>query len=166
MKHRAFTLIEIIIVIMVVAILSTGLALSFSNGRGQAAFKDAQYQITNIIQEARALSLSNVLIEDTGVEADYYLLDITASELTLTAYGMGESAAVEHEIQSVTLSDGVEIDSGLQVYYIPPYGDLCFTYAGICNYTTTESSFTLIRENSDQTATFTLSIYSGYPEIN
>lgn len=175
MKHRAFTLIEILIVIMIAGVVSVGLALSFTNGKAQADFKQAQSDITNLLQEARALSLANILIEDGGdsFETDYYHLDINTTTLTLTAYGADDSGAeVSSEINSVELNfpTEMEIDDTYDIYYIPPYGEVCFSYSGGCVYTSQPTEQTFRMERNDDGVTqevdFTLSIYSAYPEVD
>lgn len=173
MKHRAFTLVEIVVVVLVVGIVTAGLALSLNNGRAQAEFKNAEYQVTNLLQEARSLSLANILIEDESgdFETDYYHLSVTRPRMILTAYGTNDSgSAVSQEIDTVELSMDHELsfDGVYDIYYVPPYGELCFSYSGGCVFTgqPTELSFDLTREEVGQTRTFTISIYSGYPEID
>jgi prepilin-type N-terminal cleavage/methylation domain-containing protein len=171
MKHRAYTLVEVLVVVMITALITVGLALSLSNGRGHAQFKQYQSDITNIIQQARTLSLANILITVSGVdyETDYYELAFAEDSVTLTAYG--DSGAVSSEIDSVTFEEsyGIALDAAQTIYYLPPYGEVCFTYSSGCDYTTdtdTSKDLVLARENSDQSVTFTVSIYSGYPEVN
>jgi len=174
MKHRAFTLVEILIVIMITGIVSVGLAISFSGGRDQAAFKEAQSDITNIIQEARALSLANILIEGRAndFETDYYHLAVATDGITLTAYGVdAHDVVIDTEVNSIEIDSeaNLEISEALDIYYVPPYGEICFSYSGGCVFTSqpTEESFSLLRDGgASQEVTFTLSIYSGYPEVN
>ncbi len=173
MKRPAFTLIEILIVISLLGIISLGLALSFQYGRSRAEFKKAEYQLTNIIQRARELSLSNILITDYAqdFETDYYQLQIREDGATLTAYGTspaGELKPYEIEIINLNSDYGLSIDSALNIYYIPPYGEICFTInSANCDYSdgVTEKSFILSGQDSIQEKTFRLSIYSAYPEV-
>jgi len=172
MKHRsAFTLIEILIVIIITAVLTVGLAVSFSGGKALADFKADKAELTSLIQLARNSSLSSVLIDDE-YETDHYLLELSSSAASLTAVGY-ESDGTEHtvELESMTFNTdhNIELDDSLTVYYIPPYGEVCFTYTGgACDYSdgTTSETRILEREDSDQTATFTITIYSGYPEVD
>jgi prepilin-type N-terminal cleavage/methylation domain-containing protein len=175
MKHRAFTLVEIVIVIMIVAIISVALALSFTESKKHAEFKQVKADVTNIIQQARSLSLANILIDGSGsnqFETDYYLLDFQVDSLTLTAYGTdSHDHPIDSEIDSLefTSSTGIELDAAVDVYYVPPYGEVCFSYASGCDYdadTDTSKELNLTRDGSDQSASITISIYSGYPEID
>jgi len=169
MKHRsAFTLIEILIVIIITAVLTVGLAVSFSGGKALADFKADKAELTSLIQLARNSSLSSVLIDDE-YETDHYLLELSSSAASLTAYGEDTANYVELDSMEFNTDYEITLDDSLSVYYIPPYGEVCFTYTGgACDYSdgTTSETRILEREDSDQTATFTITIYSGYPEVD
>lgn len=174
MKHHAYTLPEIIIVVLVTSIISLALAVSFSNAKKQAEFKQDQADIVNIIQEARTLSLANIIVEGSvnDFATEYYLLEFTTDGVELTAHATnGFGYDVSSDVSSVSLNSdlGIGLNTTQKVYYVPPYGEVCFAYSSGCDYTSdtdTQKELVLERDGSNQESTITISIYSGYPEVD
>ena len=164
----AFNLIELLITTTVVAILATVAAFSFSGAKNGATFNDQKTKVVDMLQQARSYSLSNVLVDSgTGEATDYYRLDIGENTLTLTAVGTSGTISAT-ELDSIELLDGyrIEFSSGapdLEIYYFPPYGEICFS-ASNCSDSTTEKSFVLSGPD-EREATITLNVFAGYPEV-
>jgi prepilin-type N-terminal cleavage/methylation domain-containing protein len=175
-SQPAFTLIEVTIVVVIMAVLTVALALSFTGARTRATFTDQQLQVVNIIQKARGLSLSNSLDSRDNV-IDYYRLyvdslapTITLSSITTTDAGL----EVEQEVDSVELEEGFQIiildedgdpsgDWDFAACYIPPYGEIQFGFG--CSDRDTEMSFALSNSTIDREVTITISVHGGYPEV-
>jgi type II secretory pathway pseudopilin PulG len=152
---------EMMIAITIIAILTVTLAYSFSAARDSANFKDQKLQILNIVQEARSLSLSSMLTEG-GEVVEHYELAIESDVIRLEARG-GNGGRTE--INRVEFENGFEILSGdHEIYYIPPYGEVCIDDTPPCDGNTTEASF-ILQSPSGQEATFTISKYGGYAEV-
>ena len=163
-RQSAFTLYEIIIVIMMIAVVSVGLAISFGGTKTKVEFEAYETEIVNIMQVARGKSLANTLVGEDE-ETDYYLLDVNTDGMSLTAYGVdyGESGAADPiEISSFTLEDGYEINREFEVYYFPPYGELCFEVD--CSGTSSSKQFRIDSPNSEYFTRYLLNLHGGYPE--
>ena len=165
--RRAFTLIEIVIVIGITAVIAVTLVLTFKDTRVKATFDDYESQITNIIQQARTLSLSNILIVDSNTgteeETDYYALVFTKpSSITLTAYG---ADVTTEAVDSITLEDGYTINKTFTVYYHPPYGEVCFN-TDCDSFTPKIVKLQSTAADTDYSTTFTISAHGGYPEVD
>ena len=136
------------------------MAFSFSGARDRSNLSDQKTQILNIIQEARGLSLSSLLTE--GEVTDYYELSVAENGVSLLAKTHeGERT----EISSVDLKEGFQIQGERDIYYIPPYGDVCIEDIPPCDGTNTETSFTLTSLEGNGEVTFTITKYGGYPEV-
>jgi type II secretory pathway pseudopilin PulG len=150
-------------VIAIVAILSVSLALSFLQLRLNARFSAAKTDVVDLIQKARSLSLSNILVNG-GEPTDYYQLTISSSQVTLDAY----NSVDDENIETLTLDSDFSFDTELHVLYFPPYGDVCFNPAvdySSCDHTTIENVTTLSDSSGAKTATFTISPNGGYVEV-
>jgi len=161
-RRAAFTFIELIVVITMMAILATILAVSFQNLRLSSRFNDQKVKIVSLIEGARSQALSNILVNGTA-PTSYYLLDIESTAITLTA--VAEDATSE-TLKTLTLDSDMTLATvPLEIYYFPPYGDVCFDSA--CADTTTISKdFTLSDSTGAKTATFTLNVNGGYVDVN
>ena len=158
----AFTLIEMMIAIIIIALLTIAMAFSFSGARDRSNLSDQKTQILNIIQEARGLSLSSLLTENGDV-ADYYELEIAEGDINLKAkaYQGGDIL-----INRMDLEEEFEFEPfDFSIYYIPPYGEVCIDDIPPCDGSTSEVSFTLQTEDGAQQAVFTITKYGGYPEV-
>lgn len=162
MNTRAFTLIEVMIVTILVGILSVGLSLSFGGIRESTAFGQHQTRVVEIIQKARGLSLSNRLLNDQPI--DSYFLYITNEGIALHVTGPGGVEEVDRFDFDRSNWD-FQIDTVFDVYYFPPYGDICFTES--CNSGLTSRSFHLYSPSNPELDTqITIDIYGGFPEID
>ena len=155
----AFTMIELLIAIIIIAVLSVAIAVNLGRGVLKARFDDQLIEIVHIIEQARSYSLNNYLIGDTD-PAEYYSLAIDSSGLTLTAHGASSSISLEE----VELEDGFTITVIVDntIYYVPPYGSI---YIGSETSGTTELLFMVGDDSGTYSALITLNIYGGYPEV-
>ncbi len=152
----AFTLVEIVIVIMMIGIFSTGFAISYSNSQKKVTFESDKEKVLSIIQKARNLSLTNLMVNDT--QADYYYLEVTGANLTgtgltLTGYDID---GVSSLIDSVTFSSGIYTNLFLKVKYYPPYGTVTFD-SGI-------HGLILMDGTGNNASTITISEFGGFAD--
>lgn len=161
MPKKAFTLIELLIVITIMAILTVGLVFSFGRATLKAKFDDQKLEITSIAEEARGKSLSNILLK-SGEEANYYSLVIGELSAILTAHGDTGTEVI----------DGFDFEEGfsaeaITAYYFPPYGEVCFELDenSVCIDGDTEKTTVLEDSTGIYSALITLDAYSGYVSI-
>jgi Tfp pilus assembly protein FimT len=162
LRAKAFTLMELIIIIVILAVLSVLLGTSYIKLASAARFNNAKTDIVSMIQKARSLSLSNLLInDDPDYPTDYYLLTIGTSSVSIDAYASDDST---HEnLKTLTLDSSFSFSSPIEVYYSPPYGAVCFDDPG-CTSTDTEQS-TILTDTYGHKATFTIDVNGGYVEV-
>lgn len=155
-RHQpAFTLIEILIVVTIMALLAMAMSISFSGAKDRATFDDQKVKIVDLFQKARGSSLSSVLVGTEPV--DYYRVYVIRTGITLTAY-----AGINTElIDSLTFTDGVYVSSPTSVYYFPPYGVVCFT--SDCHDTIASGTFTL-RNAAGELTIYRVYRHGGYIE--
>lgn len=158
LRPLAFTLIELMLVIIIMAVLSMALLLTVQRGVLKATFDDQVVEITAMIEKARGYALSNYLVNDTE-PAQYYRLYIQTSKIRLIANGETDSETLE----TLSYESGFSMDSSTSVYYFPPNGDICFNTG--CTGSTTSKTFTFRDTNSTYQTQFTITKYGGYPEI-
>ncbi len=106
MNPRAFTFVETVIVISMTAILSVTLAFSMRSLRERASFRDDQTQLVNLLQKARSLSLSNILVD--GNETLFYRFHLSSSGATLYTTTDDAGTPVESVVEALTFAEGVE----------------------------------------------------------
>lgn len=156
MKTRAFTLVEVIIVTVIITMLSLSLALSLTATQDRALFEEQELALISLLQDARALSLQNTLIDDE--EVTHYELEVTERELNLYAHTSGRTQLENLRFESASLTPEIEI------YYFPPDGTLCF-FQEDCSDPEESVQFTLSHHTEDLSSSYELSIYGGYPEL-
>lgn len=159
---RAFTFIELLISITIIAILSIGVAINFKESIVKANLEDHVSQIVHILQQARGYSLTNFLVNDTE-PADYYVVTITSSAITLKVYGATDNETLE----SMSMDTGYTITgitSPERIYYFPPTGEICFT-AAACTSADTELTLTVTDSTGNYTQDISLSKFGGSPEL-
>lgn len=159
---RAFTLIELIISISIIAILSIGVAINFKSSLLKAKFNDEVLQIVHVLEQARSYSLTNFLINDTE-PADYYLITITEAGVRLDVYGPTldsglENAALDEDF-SITGITGSEY-----AFYFPPSGEICFDTPD-CASGINEISFTVVDSTGEYSQEISLNKYGGGPQL-
>jgi prepilin-type N-terminal cleavage/methylation domain-containing protein len=162
--QKAFSLVEILIVMTILVVISTSLALSFGDSKQKVVFNDYEQQIVNMMQQARGLSLANILVAEDE-ETDYYQLSFARTGLTLTALGVGDDAGsdpTEEEINSLNFSEGYNFDLAFDIYYFPPFGDICFS--SDCSDGESLQRFTFSLDESDFSTEYIFNIQGGYPE--
>ena len=160
-RLRAFTLIELMLVVVIMAILSTALFLTTQRGILKAEFDDQVTEITGLIEKARGYALSNYLVNDLE-PAQYYQLHIEATRIRLIA--VGESGTnVSETLETLTYESDFRMGGATSIYYFPPNGDVCFTKT--CTGTTTYKSLTFHDPDYTYQTKFTVTKYGGYPEI-
>ena len=154
-KNPAFTLIEFLITLTIIALLSTVMVISFGGTRTRAEFKRYENQVTNIIQEARNLGFSNIYTD--GVAVDYYELGVQPDEITLRGYEDGVSTVIDQ----VVLPDNYSIDSSIDITYTPPNGEVSFADGS------TSQTFHLLNNEANLSTTFVITVFGGgYPEVD
>lgn len=154
---KAFTLLELMIVITIMAILTMALVFSFNNATLKAKFDNEKTKITNIVAQARSKSFSNILLE-SGEVAEYYLLTIDTTKSTLTAVNETTSEIID----TFDYETGIFITDKIEVYYFPPYGEVCFDIDCV---STEESISTRLTDNNSVYMS-TISIYQGSGRLN
>lgn len=148
----AFTFVEIVIVILLIAIFASGFALSYENSREKVTFDSDQQRVLSIIQKARNLSLTNLEVNDK--QADYYHLAIATSGITLTGYDIdGGTSAID----SVTFSTGIISDRSFSVDYAPPYGEVTINSGG--------PTF-IMSDTNGNTSTIRISPNGGFADVS
>lgn len=156
---------EMFIVTVIVAILSTTLFLSFSRGIQKAEFDDQLNTIIRIMEKVRGYSLSNVLVNELeSAPAEYYLLIIAEDYIQLEVYAEDGSKETlnYYEFEGDYKTDA---ENPLYVYFFPPYGELCFSNDAQCENEETEKSFIFQSADGLQKKTIRLNIHGGYPEV-
>ena len=144
---------------MIVAILSVAVVVNFGKSQLKANFDDQVIQIVHVLEQARTYSLTNFLIADTS-PAEYYLLTVSSTGITLLAYNSSTSSILE----TVTLDSNFSITGSEEVYYFPPNGDICFDTPD-CDSLATEISFTLVDSTATYSKEISLNMYGGFPEV-
>ncbi|MFA5854983.1 MAG: type II secretion system protein [Candidatus Gracilibacteria bacterium] len=167
---RAFTLIELLIVMTIMAFLSVALAVSFSGANQKAAFDDQKLQLINLIQTARSRSFSNVLSED-GRPTEYYLLIIMPTFAAVEAHYSDTESDFE-VLDKFTYGSGYEASGSaagpelMKVYYTPPNGEVCF--GSSCPATsdvTPEQTITFRNKAHTLSTTITVDLYGGFADV-
>ena len=105
-KLRAFTLIELMIAIIIIAVLTTGFALTFQRATLKATFDDQVTQITAIIEKAGSYALSNYLVNEAD-PAEYYYLYIRTDTITLSA--VNDSEEVKKRVTAGIFNDAGDL---------------------------------------------------------
>ncbi|MBU0981733.1 prepilin-type N-terminal cleavage/methylation domain-containing protein [Patescibacteria group bacterium] len=154
----AFTLVELLIVITLLAIMSAGILVNFNAGQDKAKFKDHQTNIINMFQQARAYAMSNRTIND--VEVEYYYVEI--NELAIYIYGKDVNGLLT-EIKDFQFEGTIYPDNEFFVYYFPPNAKACFN--ADCTSGVATKTFTLHSTNTDYTQTISIDRLSGFPEL-
>ncbi len=161
MKRPAFTFAETMIVISMTAILSVSLAFSMRNLRERAAFRDDQTKLVALLQKARSLALSNILVE--GNTTLFYRFHLESTGATLYATVDDAGTPTETALESLTFQDNVNTPNDVEIFYFPPDGEICFNVD--CTWTEAETSFTLQTADSKYVTEFTVDIYGGFPDV-
>ena len=150
--HPAFTFVEIVIVMLLIAMFSAGFSISYSNSQKKTTFDSDQNKTLSIIQKARNLSLTN--LEVNSKQADYYRLSIATSGLTLTGYDIDGGTS---SIDSVTFSTGITSNTSFSVDYAPPYGEVTINSGG--------PTF-IMSDTNGNTSTITISAFGGFADAS
>jgi prepilin-type N-terminal cleavage/methylation domain-containing protein len=157
---RAFTFVELLIAILIVAILSIALLTNFQRSRLKANFEDQVTNIVRIMEEVRAYSRTGILVNGTD-PANYYLLTIGSGELTIDIFSDTSHETIsEYELDAGFETNGAD----REIYFFPPNGEICFSK--YCTDSTTEYTFTVQDTSGTYTQDITINIYGGYPELD
>lgn len=159
---RAFTLIELMLVIVILAISSAALLVNFRSASQKALFEDQLSNIVNVIEKARSYSLTNYLVNDFE-PAEYYLLTIADNSISIEAYA--DYGGTHETLEEYDLPIGFETTAADdEIFYFPPYGQVCLTYsctmAGFTKY-----SFTVSSSDGSLTQTITITTHGGFAEF-
>lgn len=159
-NQAAFTLIELVIAMVILAVLSIALVARFENATLKAHFNDQVNNVLRLIEETRANSLSNYLILDTE-PTDYYILNIENGQVIVEAHG----PTLDEELERYTLESGFEISDNKEIFYYPPYGEICIGLPD-CSTGESEFSFTLSDTSGTYSQNITISVFGGYPDLD
>lgn len=157
-RTRAFSLIELLIVITILAILSTLFVLSYNSIRLQTRFNAQKNEIVRLVEEARSLSLSSIFVNDAE-PTNYYLLTLSPSSVSIEAFGDTGSETID----SIPIESDMSLDTTLEVFYLPPYGDVCFV-SETCPEPQSQSE-TVTLTSGTLTASFTIDGNGGYVTV-
>ncbi len=163
-QQPAFTLIELIICVCIIAILSVALLVNFSGNVTRARLDDQVVEIVHLLEQARSYSLTNFLIDDI-TPAEYYLVTVNATGITLDA--QGATATDVETLESVTLSSNFSITNitgSEYFYYFPPSGEICFDTEA-CDSGINDVSFTVVDSTAVYSQEITLNKFGGAPEV-
>jgi prepilin-type N-terminal cleavage/methylation domain-containing protein len=167
MEKPAFTFIELMVSTAIIAIISVTTALTIQTTRVRSAFRNYETQIVHLAQQARSASLSNLRIgglEDieSSEEVIHYQLAIRGAGVQLNA--VGETLVEELGIVNIADDPSIEIGPIFDVYYFPPYGDVCFNPSCTPD-PITEKTFTINSIYTDIYTEITIDVYGGFPEV-
>lgn len=161
-KHAAFTFIELLIVIIIMAVLSISLAVAYQRVQLKVRFDKNVSRITELFQQARTLSLSTLMIEGTD-PTYYYVLELDASSVTLSAYASDPS--IYETLETFTVDSDMSLTSTASgIYYLPPSGEVCID-AETCDTGTTEAALILSDLTGTYSTVFTLTTAGGYVDV-
>lgn len=162
MKRRpAFTLIELLLAIIIIAVLSMALLTSFRNATLKARFDDELTTINRIVGKARGYALSNYLVnDDTSKPAEYYLVSFTVNDIGLAA--VATDGTVE-KLENHTFNTAFAINTPLDAYYFTPDGNVCFS--ADCSDGLIEDTVIFSDTGGTYSSTITISVYGGFVEI-
>lgn len=122
-NHPAFTFIEMMIVVVIMAVLSMSIALAYQKIHLKMRYEANVTALTALFQQARSVSLSTILINGTEPAA-YYKLTVQRGYARLDAYAADETTS--KLIERVDYDSGMNISTAaLFVYYFPPNGEVC-----------------------------------------
>lgn len=159
---RAFTLIELMIAILIIAVLSAALMLNFSSASQKALFDDQITNIVRVIEQARSYSLTNYLVNDTE-PTEYYLLTIGADYLSIEAYA--DYAGTHDSLEEYELDTGFTTTAtDDEVFYIPPYGQVCLEYPCVDG-GDTEYPFVVSNSDGSLSQVITITTHGGFAEL-
>lgn len=160
--HAAFTLIEVTIVVIIMAILSVSLALAYQEIQLKVRFDAHVNRITGIFQEARSSSLSNRMIDGTDPTA-YYELSLDTTSITLTAYANDPS--VNEILDTYAFDSDITLSSSANdIYYFPPTGEVCISTPD-CDSGDPDLRFILGNSDSTRFTQFDLTTVGGYVDV-
>ena len=161
-KHAAFTLIELTIVIIIMAILSVAMAVSCQKVQLKVRYDANVDAITELFQRARSMSLSTLMIDGTD-PTYYYELYLDSGSITLTAYSTNSS--VYETLDSFDYDAGMDITSlPIGMYYFPPSGEVCIGAAS-CASGATQASITFEDDTGTHSTSFTITTAGGYVDV-
>jgi len=169
-RKTAFTLIELLLVIL---ILSVMLGIGYSSlirARTNADFKQAINETIGILQNARNKAMTNpeIVTDDGNVyvaNAFYVTLDTSTNTLSLKAE-IGDETVEDQLLESVVLNEGVTLTVAPEdlerISYEPPMGELTFVFTSSDG---DEVIITLSMGDGAFTQNITLNQFRGMPEI-
>lgn len=160
--RSAFTLIELTIVVIIMAILSVSLALAYQNIQLKVRFDAHVSRIISIFQEARSSSLSNRMIDGTDPTA-YYELSLDTTSITLTAYA--NDTSINEVLDTYTFDSDISLSSSVNdIYYFPPTGEVCISTPD-CGSGDSDLRFILSSSDSTRFTQFDLTTVGGYVDV-
>ena len=167
MKRPAFTFIELMITTLILGFLAVAGSISVQKSRIRATFRGYETEIIHLVQQARSSSLSNLRIgdeDDLGATEEVVHYELLIQEEGITLNAVGDTISKELGVVDLSTDDDVSISTEFEVYYFPPYGEVCFSPSCLDG-GLTEQSFTLDSEFSDMYTQVTIDVYGGFPEL-
>ena len=160
-KIRAFTLIELLIVMVLLAILASVSYTGIINARNHARLKSATDTVIGMIQTTRSYALSNMELDVGGVdcEAISYYVKFVGSTGVVNVYAVLDSdCGGEELLDTETIPEDIEmtLHGATTIYYYPPLAEVEFT-----------GTITIELETIDEAFTKNIEVYpiSGFPEL-
>lgn len=109
-RRRAFTLMELLIVIGLIAVLATGLAVAFGRGSDSVSLQAAQANVANVVAQARALAISSGRRTRVLVPTDASRTDQFLRRLVLQQVRDSTASPLQWDtVASVELPDGIYV---------------------------------------------------------
>ena len=137
-ETAAFTLIELMVVLVMTGILTVGFAINLNGLRDQSRFADIQSEVLSLIQKTRGLSRTSTLVDENFIE--FYYLQSNENGLLLRQWWEGIDFASDSLLETLDLREfelenlvfefstdsETELDySGpLRICYFPPDGEV------------------------------------------
>lgn len=159
-KRSAFTFVELLIVILIMAILAVALSIAYQRVQLRVRFDAHEAAVNDFFQRARAHSLNTIILDETEPVL-YYELLLNQRSVTLNAVG----ATLTEELDSYDFGTDISLDGDYAVYYFPPSGDVCLTQDD-CSSTDSELTVTLSDSSATFSTEFTVQKNGGYVEVN
>lgn len=164
---EAFTLIELLLVMVLISILLSVSFESFSSMRQNMVFRDSTQKFMDMIQGTRSRALSNLEL-DTGETADAFYLMIDTTTKTITMYadipGTGDDKVLAEEVLDPTVTITLNPGDLKQIKYVPPKGELELIFTSEASTGTNLTDLIILLDNGTSQERITLNEISGVPE--
>jgi prepilin-type N-terminal cleavage/methylation domain-containing protein len=135
-RQLGFTLVEMLMVLSIIMILSSGLAIDFWQEKKNQEIKQTAMEIFSAIKEAQTMALSGY--EVGGISRDSYSFSTAECSGTCSYFLSGYLNGTPTVIKNVNIDNddiiiefaGGDTDESLETNFFPPRGDLEITRDG------------------------------------